>query len=130
MTQNLFLIFNHSFTMEQEADARALLGVSRIIDLPAELKELWGDIPPDLPALGEYLSPFRAWLLSKTRPGDYVLIQGDFGASFLLVSFALARELVPIYSTTRRVAAEEKQDDGSIRVVHNFEHRLFRKYGF
>lgn len=129
MPDNLFLIFNHRFTREQEADAAAALGVKRIIEPPADLQELWGNIPPDLPALDEYLGPLRQWLLAKAAPGDYVLIQGDFGACYILVSFALAQDLVPIYSTTRRVATEEMQSDGSIRLVRNFEHRIFRKYG-
>ena len=129
MAENLFLIFNHQLTREQEADALGGLGTRRIIELPADLRELWGDIPPDLPALGEYLVPFREWLTSEAEPGDFVLVQGDFGACYILVSFALALGCVPIYSTTRRVASEEMQNDGSIRLVHHFEHRMFRRYG-
>ncbi|MDR3569711.1 MAG: CRISPR-associated protein Csx20 [Syntrophobacteraceae bacterium] len=129
MADTLFLIFNHQLTREQEADASAALGVKRIIELPADLQELWGNIPPDLPALNDYLWPLREWLLSRAAPGDYVLIQGDFGACCILVSFSIAKGYLPIYSTTRRVASEEMQSDGRIRLVHHFEHRIFRRYG-
>ena len=129
MADNLFLIFNHQFTKEQEADASTSLGVKRIIELPADLRELWGNIPPDLPALGEYLEPLRDWLLSRAAPGDYVLIQGDFGACYLVASFAIAHEFRPVYSTTRREASEQNEPGGAVRITHRCRHRLFRRYG-
>ncbi len=39
MTPTLFLVFNHSFTLDQEQDALTSLGVGRIISLPADLRE-------------------------------------------------------------------------------------------
>ncbi|MDA8308853.1 MAG: CRISPR-associated protein Csx20 [Deltaproteobacteria bacterium] len=129
MPHNLFLIFNHRFTREQEADAAATLGVKRIIEPPADLQDLWGDIPPDLPAIEDYLGPLRQWLVSLAAPGDYVLIQGDFGACFLMASFAFTHGLTPVYSTTRREAVEQVEPDGAVRLTHLFRHRTFRRYG-
>jgi hypothetical protein len=37
--------------------------------------------------------------------------------------------LAPIYSTADREAVEELQDDGAVRLVHHFRHRLFWRYG-
>jgi hypothetical protein len=58
-----------------------------------------------------------------------VLIQGDFGATFLMVNFAFEKGLIPIHSTTEREATEELQPDGSVRLSHRFLHKRFRKYG-
>jgi hypothetical protein len=46
-----------------------------------------------------------------------VLIEGDFGACYLMVRFALEKGLVPLYSTTRREAEERYDADGSVRLV-------------
>jgi hypothetical protein len=126
---SLFLIFNHQFTEAQKAEARTSLGVQRIISLPAELQETWSNIPPDLPALKDYLSSIRAWIASQASGGDYVLIQGDFGACWMMVNFSMERGLIPLYSTTDRQAEEELKPDGSVRLIHHFRHRIFRRYG-
>jgi hypothetical protein len=122
-------LFNHRFTLAQEDAARSRLGVAKIIALPPDLRQLWAQIPPDLPALSHHLEPLRRWLAGQARPGDYVLIQGDFGATYLMVRFTLSQNLIPIYATTRREAVEEHQPDGSVKMVHRFQHQGFRRYG-
>jgi hypothetical protein len=129
MSSDLFLIFNHHFTPAQEADARASLGVDRIVVMPDEIRRVWGNVPPDLPAIGEYLAPVREWLSGNAEAGDYVLVQGDFGATCLMVRFALEEGFLPVYSTTSREAVEEHQPDGSVRMTHRFRHVRFRKFG-
>lgn len=44
-------------------------------------------------------------------------------------SWEFEKGFVPVYSTTRREAVEEQQSDGAVRLVHNFKHQSFRKYG-
>ena len=112
----LYLLFNHSFTKAQIEAARSQLGVDHVVELPEALKELWGHIPPESDSLFDCLETFRVWLDSEARDGDYVLIQGDFGATYLMVNFSLERRLIPIYSTTNRDAVEEQQEDGAIRL--------------
>ncbi len=129
MSPTLFLIFNHAFTPGQEQAAVRQLGVGRIVALPPELQELWSQIPPDVAEIAAYLQPVQEWLASQARPGDFVLIQGDFGATYLLVNFARQHNLIPVYATTRRQALEEQLADGSIRMVHHFQHQIFRRYG-
>lgn len=128
MPNTLFLIFNHELTFSQRADATTALGVSRFVDLPPELKRLWAQIPPDLDALAAYLEPIRRWLAHQAQEGDYVLIQGDFGATFLMVRTAAAMGLVPVYSTTERSAREIRNGDGSVETTHRVRHIKYRKY--
>ena len=129
MTTALFLLFNHRVTAAQQSAARKQLGVAALITLPPELQQLWSQIPPEFPALAAYLEPLESWLASRAQAGDYVLIQGDFGATFLMVRFALNHDLIPVYATTSRQAIEEHLPDGAVKMVHRFQHQMFRKYG-
>ena len=125
----LFLIFNHELTHSQEEDAIATLGIRSISDLPPDLKALWRQIPAELPALHDYLAPIMTWLETHGEKGDYVLIQGDFGACYNLVNFTFHIGLIPIYSTTERKVVEERGADGTVKMTHQFKHRIFRRYG-
>lgn len=129
MAKSLFLLFNHQFTAAQEADARASLGIECVVNLPDHLQDLWSNIPPDLEEISSYLVPITDWLKSSGNPGDYALIQGDFGACYLMAQVAFSGKMVPIYSTTERSASEELDLDGSIILTHHFQHRIFRRYG-
>jgi hypothetical protein len=129
VSKSLFLLLNHPLTSDQEADARESLGVGGIVEPPDRVRDLWAKVPPEIPTLDEHLAPVRAWLREHARPGDPVLIQGDFGATWLMVRFALETGLVPVYSTTRRSAVQEPQPDGSVRLIHHFRHVRFRNYG-
>ena len=126
---DLFLIFNHEITPVQESDARNSLGVEKITDLPPDLKELWRQVPPDFAEISGYLGPVKTWLKLQAAKNDYVLIQGDFGASYIMVNFAFEIGVIAIYSTTTRDATEEYDKDGSVRITHQFKHKAFRKYG-
>lgn len=88
-----------------------------------------GPNPAGSPGLADYLAPVRDWLAQTAQPGDYVLIQGDFGATYLMVRYALENGLIPVYATTRREAHETLQPDGSVRLTHTFRLQQFRRYG-
>ncbi len=126
---DLYFIFNHKVTRLQEEDAHRSLGVREIVDLPPNLKELWRAIQPELPEIAAVLEPLKQWLASNAQASDFVLIEGDYGACYLMVRFALESGLIPVYSTTHREAEEEYAEDGSVRLTHRFEHRIFRRYG-
>ena len=125
---DFYLVFNHTLTTLQESSAKTSLGVERVIDLPPLLKNLWSVVPPELPGLLNYLQPLKDWLVERAQFSDYILIQGDFGATYLMVKFAFENGLVPVYSTTVRNAIEEHNADGSVRLLHHFKHIRFRKY--
>ena len=129
MSNTLYLIFNHQITIKQKKDAQESLGVDKIIELPHDLDPLWHQIPPDLESIKNYLEPVKDWLASHAKKNDYLLVQGDFGACYIMVNFAFKIGLIPIYSTTERKAVEEHDDDGTVKLTHHFRHRIFRKYG-
>lgn len=124
----LFLFFSHKLTPEQAADAQNALGVTEFVALPEALQTLWSNVPADAAALREYVQPLQTWLAAHAQAGDYVLVQGDYGAVWLLVQHALAQQLVPIYSTTAREVQEVLRPDGSIEKKSIFAHVRFRQY--
>lgn len=85
-------------------------------------------MPPEVDDLAPHLIPIKSWLLREALPDDFVLVQGDFGATYLMVNFAFENKFRPIYSTTEREAKEIHQPDGSITLVHHFRHHRFRLY--
>jgi hypothetical protein len=126
---NLFLIFNHELTSLQKDSAFKELGVGLFYKFPPELERVWSQIPPYINGLTEYLKPIIQWLSASAKSCDYVLIQGDFGACYLMVQTAFQLGLIPIYSTTRREATEAHGADGTVQLMHQFKHVIFRKYG-
>ena len=124
----LFLLFSHTLTDEQTVDARQTLGVTEMIALPEHLQARWSDVPPNLDTIDDHLWPILDWLREHAQPGDYVLVQGDFGAVYLSVTFAFAMGLIPLYATTERQVVEIPQPDGSVQVQRSFRHVYFRKY--
>lgn len=126
---NLLLLFNHKLTSRQAENARTSLGVDHIIVPPRQISELWCRIPPDIAGLSALLAPVTDWIDDVAVPGDYILIQGDFGACFIMVQYSMSQGLLPVYSTTSRDAVEKHRADGSVEIIHVFRHVCFRQYG-
>ena len=124
----LFLLFSHTLTDDQVADARRSLKVQEFVTLPEDLQAQWSEVPPDLERIDEHLRPVLDWLLEEAQAGDYVLAQGDFGAIYLAVSFARQHGFVPIYATTQRKVEETRLPDGKVQVQRTFQHVRYRKY--
>lgn len=126
--KQIFLLLNHEISDLQKEDA-IKTGISSIIPLPDDLSRIWVNLPPEAEAIDPLLTPIKHWLSEKASQGDHVLIQGDFGACWLMVKFAFERRLVPVYSTTKRKAVEIQNTDGTTQTVRQFKHVIFRKYG-
>lgn len=124
----LHLLFNHTLTPKQEADALVSLGITQFVSLPDALKQIWGNVPSDLESLAQYLQPIKAFVSDQKKPRDYILIQGDFGATYHMVNWAMQNDLIPIYATTNRQSVEEMQADGTIKKTAIFAHERFRRY--
>jgi len=129
--KTLFLLFSHSLTSEQKQDAQDSLGVSEFVSLPVELQQMFSNVPPELEELDEYLDPIINWINDNAYDeSDYILIQGDYGATVTLNKYMTGRGTfaTPIYATTERKSVDTVQDDGSIVTQRIFKHKRFRKY--
>ncbi len=124
---DLYLLFSHELTAQQKRDVYQDLGVNKIFYLPDDLKALWSQVPPDIPDIKDYIQPVKKWLAERVKKGDYILIQGDFGAVYQMVRWAFSRILKPIYATTARKVLEIR-DGETINTKRVFEHVRFRLY--
>jgi hypothetical protein len=126
-TKKLFLLFSHTLTSAQIADAQTHLGIETFVSLPDELQHLWSHIPPGLPDLSSYLKPLKAYIRNTAQPGDVFLIQGDFGGCFDMVNYVKHLGMVAVHSTTERHVTE-KTAGGVVEKISRFEHVMFREY--
>ena len=62
-------------------------------------------------------------LQENAKQNDVVMIQGDFGLSYNLINYAKSLDLIPVYATTKRIAAMH----GALK-CSMFEHVVFREY--
>ena len=129
MIKRFFLLFNHKLSSAQKDEAEKEFHVHQAIEMPAQLKQLWQQVPAESEALKEYLAPFREWICENARKNDLVLVQGDFGATYLMVNFAFEKGLIPVYATSVRNAVERNLDDGTVKMEHIFSFCRFRQYG-
>jgi hypothetical protein len=123
----MFLIFSHTITQYQIKDAKNSLGIETFVYLPQELQKLWSNIPPDISDIGKFLEPIKNYLKQNLQPNDYVLVQGDFGATCKIASFVKTLNAKPIYATTIR-DAQEKIIDGKVVKTSTFKHIMFRSF--
>lgn len=121
----MILLFSHTLSEEQIIDAKSKYGVGEFVYLPKNLQQLWSNFNPELEQLT--LDDFKSFLSQNANQGDVVLIQGDFGATFAMVNFALERGLVPVYATTQREVVEVVEDGQTVK-KSIFKHRRFRRY--
>lgn len=126
--KSMALLFSHQLTEIQKQEAREKWGVKRFLPLPPSLQSQWSNIPAEGDFSYHWMEPFVTWLMENTSTGDLVLIQGEFGAVYVMVSWCHLQERIPIYATTERRYESHRLPDGSIENRHIFRHVNFRRY--
>ena len=121
------LLFSHRLTKKQEEELNSVYGITRFVYLPEDKQKKWANVPADIENVEYWLKDIVGWVEQNFVKGDYLLIQGDFGAVCYMVTFAFEKDLVPIYATTVRVHKEIEKDD-VIMVSKIFKHVRFRIY--
>ena len=123
----IWLVFSHKLSIEQEKDLKRL-GIDEFKYMPQEIYAIWSNIPPEMDeaALVEFLAPVRSWLDSAIE-GEWVLVQGDYGATYNIVNYCLQKRLVPVYATTKR-DIRILVDSGQTKRISTFSHVRFREY--
>ena len=126
--RRLFLIFSHKLTEEQIADSKHILKVSKCIYMPEAIQKNWSNVDPEGDLDKTVLNKICNWLNDQAETKDFVLIQGEFGATYYLVDFCFKNGFIPIYATTKRVSEEKQNSDGTVERKQMFKHVGFRKY--
>ena len=123
----IFLFFSHELTSIQIDDIQNNLKCNEIIKLPQNLQEIWSNVNPYI-VENEKIDQLRDFLKNNAKLGDFVLIQGEWGLVYKMVTYSKQLRLRPIYSTTERKCTQEKQRDGTVKNVHYFKHIRFKEY--
>jgi len=123
-----FVLLNHTLTQNQIMELEKKYGVSQIIYPEKELSQKWSQIPATENFDLDTIQSILQWL-SFAQENDVLIIQGEFGSTFMIVDYSLKNKLVPVHAVTKRVSKESREGE----VVHReyiFEHVCFRKYKY
>lgn len=123
-----FCLLNHPLTAKQIEELRGKFGVVQIKYPTQELSAQWSQVSATENTDMELIAFVTEWLQSA-RKNDILIIQGEFGTTFMLVDWALKQGLVPLHAVTRRIA-KEQQNGETVHRQYVFEHICFRKYEY
>ena len=121
-----FIMINHGLTQSQQNDFDEM-GVTDVVTLNDDLKKIWSQIAPNADRKAVAQTMIDGFLTSANE-GDIVLVQGEFGATFMIVDYCLQKGLVPMFATTVRRTVEKTLDDGTVEKTAVFDHAGFVKY--
>lgn len=124
---NMFVIMSHTLTKTQVDEIKNRFNIENIIYLPEQLKEIWGNIPPQGEWDFRWLKPIKKWLGKELKEGDRLIVQGEFGATYSLVSWLQKQGFSVYYATSERRVVETVQGD-QVLTQRIFEHVNFREY--
>lgn len=123
-----FCLLNHQLTQNQITELKEEFGAEEIIYPSEELSKMWSQIPATKQLDINIIDTILKWH-SLAQENDILIIQGEYGSTFMIVDYALKHNLVPLYAVTKRVAAEQRNDEIVSR-QYIFEHVCFRKYEY
>jgi hypothetical protein len=125
----MFLLFSHKLSEVQMQTAREEFEVSEFVYLPDDLQKLWSNIDPDIGSLKDILALIKHFLQENADHDDIALIQGDFGACYIMANFCKELGVIPVYATTKRLLTEYIDESRKTIKKSTFEFRRFREYG-
>ena len=123
-----FCLLNHELTQNQILEFKNRFNVESIIYPSEELSKSWSQIPAEKELDKTIIGNVINWLTAANK-GNLLIVQGEFGATFMIVDYALKNELVPLHAVTKRVAVEQRNGEVISR-QYVFEHVCFRKYEY
>lgn len=125
--KKLIVLMSHDMTELQISDAYKTFNIEKIIEADKNIKEIWANINPvsslDLIKLDTVIN----WIEEVSDKYDYILVQGEFGATFYIVDYCFKNDLIPIYATSKR-KVEEYRNGEEIITNRVFLHQGFRNY--
>lgn len=121
-----YCLLNHDLTENQKNELFGKFYVSQVIYPDEELKSNWAQVPATESFDRKIIAQIINWL-SAAKESDCLIIQGEFGSTFLIVDYALKNKLIPLHAVTKRCSVEEKNGESIIKKIE-FQHVCFRKY--
>ena len=111
----------------QKSDAHKDLKITKIIEAPPHIKKIWANIDPTSDLNTIKLDEVVSWIKENSSKQDYILVQGEYGATFYIVDYCFKNNLIPVYATSIRRVEESRKGE---EVITNrvFVHQGYRKY--
>lgn len=122
--KTMYILMSHTMTEQQCSNAQDALQVDSFAVVPSDA---WSQIPAEFESIEECLVDIKTYLGEKASKEDYLLVQGDYGATFIMVQFAKEIGLIPVYATSMRKSYEAVNGE-KVTTVREFQHVRFRKY--
>lgn len=122
----VYCLLNHSLTGNQLAELQEKYGAGEVLYPDERLAATWAQVPVT-PVLDRGVIQAVTGWLSAAKEGDVLVVQGEFGSTFMIVDYALGRGLVPLHAVARRIALEHREGEKVLR-QYVFEHVCFRRY--
>lgn len=122
--KTMFILMSHEMTDQQKADAKETLLVNKLDVMPSDI---WSQIPSDFASIEQCLVELKAYISLRADKEDYLLVQGDYGATYSMVQFAKEIGIIPVYATSKR-KVQELAEGEKVTTVREFTHVRFRKY--
>lgn len=122
-----FNITSHIMTEGQVADAKATLKVEEVVNMPDDLKKIWGQVPPtaDTAEVKRHLQPVLDWLEQQVSVGDFCMVAGSRTA-VAFVDLQIRSKAQAVESCTERKVRETANPDGTVTKTAVFEHVRYR----
>lgn len=122
------LLFNHTLIPEQNDELSNEWEVEEFLVTPTRIHDGWGNIDIEK-NYNDVLNNVLDWLSNETEKEDLIFVQGQYGITYQVVSWALENNRIPIYAFTgRNVSSEIICPDSSVTQTSNFKHRYFAEY--
>ena len=123
-----YCLLNHELTENQKNELLTRFNCQSIIYREKELTAIWSQIPAVESIDLSVIKAVTDWL-GDAQEGDVLIIQGEFGATFMLVDYALKNKMIPLHAVTKRVATEQRNGE-TVQRQYIFEHVCFRRYEY
>ncbi|MBP5749037.1 MAG: hypothetical protein J6W63_11815 [Treponema sp.] len=123
-----FCLLNHELTQNQILELKGKFGAEKIEYPPENLSKMWSQIPAVEEIDMNVIKAVINWL-SSANQNDVLIVQGEFGSTFMIVDYALRKNLIPVHAVTKRVAQETREGE-IVKRQYVFEHVCFRKYKY
>jgi CRISPR-associated Csx2 family protein len=125
---HMLLCFSHMITDVQRDDAIKEFQIKNFIPFPADLQQIWSNVPPELESIAVFSKPIKEWIEKSAQVGDYALLQGDPGLVTYIADYCRYQGIYAVYATTHRRVNETMEPDGSVKKESFFQHVRFRHY--
>lgn len=123
-----YCLLNHQLTLNQISELKNTYNVETVIYPNEELSKRWSQIPTvkeiDMSIIEEVCN-----FLKNAEKNDVLIIQGEFGSTFMIVDYALKHQLIPLHAVSKRIAKEEREGE-KVKREYIFEHVCFRQYKY